>query len=141
VAENGGLREDFELKLNSHDLGGDIEFYDTVQRSRFEHLEARAAVVTRGTEKIFCASAKIRMLAALPHATKNACKFTNETATNGGQARRASFRPHARASGPSVGRVRGMDRIATGPGSTGSRSTTTMSSSPERRQRCLPRTR
>ncbi|WP_163507371.1 2,3-epoxybenzoyl-CoA dihydrolase [Fodinicola acaciae] len=80
VDERGGLRPGYELKLNSYDLGVDIELYDAVQRLRFEHPEVRAVVVTGGKDKIFCAGANIRMLAASPHAWKvNFCKFTNET--------------------------------------------------------------
>ena len=80
VAEAGGLRDGYELKLNSYDLGVDIELYDAVQRLRFEHPEVRAVVVTSAKEKIFCAGANIRMLAQSPHPWKvNFCKFTNET--------------------------------------------------------------
>jgi benzoyl-CoA-dihydrodiol lyase len=80
VDEHGGLREGYELKLNSYDLGVDIELYDAVQRLRFEHPEVRTVVVTSGKEKIFCAGANIRMLAASTHSWKvNFCKFTNET--------------------------------------------------------------
>src|SRR5215472_7249592 len=80
VREDGGLRAGYELKLNSYDLGVDIELYDAVQRLRFEHPEVRAVVVTSGKEKIFCAGANIRMLAASSHPWKvNFCKFTNET--------------------------------------------------------------
>ncbi|MGD6747855.1 2,3-epoxybenzoyl-CoA dihydrolase [Streptomyces sp. BH106] len=80
VAEQGGLVPGYELKLNSYDLGVDIELYDAVQRLRFEHPEVRAVVVTSGKEKVFCAGANIRMLAGSSHAWKvNFCKFTNET--------------------------------------------------------------
>ncbi|GAA1844796.1 2,3-epoxybenzoyl-CoA dihydrolase [Actinomadura bangladeshensis] len=80
VDEQGGLVPGYELKLNSYDLGVDIELYDAVQRLRFEHPEVRTVVVTSGKEKIFCAGANIRMLAASPHSWKvNFCKFTNET--------------------------------------------------------------
>jgi benzoyl-CoA-dihydrodiol lyase len=80
VDEQGGLVPGYELKLNSYDLGVDIELYDAVQRLRFEHPEVRAVVLTSGKEKIFCAGANIRMLAASPHPWKvNFCKFTNET--------------------------------------------------------------
>ena len=80
VSESGGLAPGYELKLNSYDLGVDIELYDAVQRLRFEHPEVRAVVVTSGKEKIFCAGANIRMLAASSHPWKvNFCKFTNET--------------------------------------------------------------
>jgi benzoyl-CoA-dihydrodiol lyase len=80
VDEQGGLVPGYELKLNSYDLGVDIELYDAVQRLRFEHPEVRAVVITSGKEKVFCAGANIRMLAASPHHWKvNFCKFTNET--------------------------------------------------------------
>jgi benzoyl-CoA-dihydrodiol lyase len=80
VDEAGALREGYELKLNSYDLGVDIELYDAVQRLRFEHPQVRAVVLTSGKEKVFCAGANIKMLAASPHAWKvNFCKFTNET--------------------------------------------------------------
>src|SRR5271163_3612076 len=80
VDEQGGLVPGYELKLNSYDLGVDIELYDAVQRLRFEHPEVKAVVMTSGKEKIFCAGANIRMLAASAHGWKvNFCKFTNET--------------------------------------------------------------
>jgi benzoyl-CoA-dihydrodiol lyase len=80
VDEAGGLVPGYELKLNSYDLGVDIELYDAVQRLRFEHPEVRAVVLTGGKEKIFCAGANIRMLAGSAHPWKvNFCKFTNET--------------------------------------------------------------
>src|SRR6476620_9358283 len=80
VDEQGGLVPGYELKLNSYDLGVDIELYDIVQRLRFEHPEVRAVVVTGGLERMFCAGANIRMLATSSHAWKvNFCKFTNET--------------------------------------------------------------
>src|ERR1700742_4497859 len=80
VDEQGGLVPGYELKLNSYDLGVDIELYDAVQRLRFEHPEVRTVVMTSGKDKIFCAGANIRMLAASPHPWKvNFCKFTNET--------------------------------------------------------------
>jgi benzoyl-CoA-dihydrodiol lyase len=80
VDEHAGLRDGYELKLNSYDLGVDIELYDAVQRLRFEHPEVRTVVLTSAKEKIFCAGANIRMLAAAPHQWKvNFCKFTNET--------------------------------------------------------------
>jgi benzoyl-CoA-dihydrodiol lyase len=80
VDEQGGIVPGYELKLNSYDLGVDIELYDAVQRLRFEHPEVRAVILTSGKEKVFCAGANIRMLAAAPHAWKvNFCKFTNET--------------------------------------------------------------
>jgi benzoyl-CoA-dihydrodiol lyase len=80
VDEHAGLRDGYELKLNSYDLGVDIELYDAVQRLRFEHPEVRTVVLTSVKEKIFCAGANIRMLAAASHPWKvNFCKFTNET--------------------------------------------------------------
>ncbi|MBC6461001.1 2,3-epoxybenzoyl-CoA dihydrolase [Actinomadura sp. HBU206391] len=80
VDEQGGLAPGYELKQNSYDLGVDIELYDAVQRLRFEHPQVRAVVVTGGKERMFCAGANIRMLAASSHPWKvNFCKFTNET--------------------------------------------------------------
>jgi benzoyl-CoA-dihydrodiol lyase len=80
VAEDGGLSDGYELKLNSYDLGVDIELYDAVQRLRFEHPEVRVVVLTSGLDKIFCAGANIKMLAGASHSWKvNFCKFTNET--------------------------------------------------------------
>jgi benzoyl-CoA-dihydrodiol lyase len=80
VDEQAGLVPGYELKLNSYDLGVDIELYDAVQRLRFEHPDVRVVVLTSGKEKTFCAGANIRMLAASPHWWKvNFCKFTNET--------------------------------------------------------------
>jgi benzoyl-CoA-dihydrodiol lyase len=80
VDEAGGLFPGYELKLNSYDLGVDIELADAVQRLRFEHPEVRAVVLVSGKERVFCAGANILMLAAASHAHKvNFCKFTNET--------------------------------------------------------------
>jgi benzoyl-CoA-dihydrodiol lyase len=80
VDEHGGLVPGYELKMNSYDLGVDIELYDVVQRLRFEHPEVRAVVLTGGLDRMFCAGANIRMLAQSSHAWKvNFCKFTNET--------------------------------------------------------------
>ncbi|HYB41150.1 MAG TPA: 2,3-epoxybenzoyl-CoA dihydrolase, partial [Candidatus Methylomirabilis sp.] len=80
VKEDGGLRPGYELKLNSYDLGVDIELHDAVQRLRFEHPEVGAVVVTSAKERVFCAGANIRMLGQSSHAWKvNFCKFTNET--------------------------------------------------------------
>jgi benzoyl-CoA-dihydrodiol lyase len=80
VDENGGLEPGYELKLNSYDLGVDIELYDAAQRLRFEHPEVRAVVLASGNERVFCAGANIRMLAQSDHGFKvNFCKFTNET--------------------------------------------------------------
>jgi benzoyl-CoA-dihydrodiol lyase len=80
VREDAGLQPGYELKMNSYDLGVDIELYDAVQRLRFEHPEVKAVVLTSGKDRIFCAGANIRMLAAASHPWKvNFCKFTNET--------------------------------------------------------------
>src|ERR1700741_3861931 len=80
VDEKGTLFEGYELKLNSYDLGVDIELADAVQRLRFEHPQGRAVVITGGLGKVFCAGANIRMLAQSEHWWKvNFCKFTNET--------------------------------------------------------------
>ena len=80
VDEQAGLQPGYELKLNSYDLGVDIELYDATQRLRFSHPGVTAVVITSGKERIFCAGANIRMLAAASHAWKvNFCKFTNET--------------------------------------------------------------
>ncbi len=80
VAEDGGIVPGYELKMNSYDLGVDIELHDAVQRIRFEHPEVKAVVMTSAKERMFCAGANIRMLAASPHSWKvNFCKFTNET--------------------------------------------------------------
>ncbi len=80
VDEEGGLVPGYQLKMNSYDLGVDIELYDAVQRLRFEHPEVKAVVMTGGLERMFCAGANIRMLAQSSHAWKvNFCKFTNET--------------------------------------------------------------
>jgi benzoyl-CoA-dihydrodiol lyase len=80
VKEDGGLRPGYELKLNSYDLGVDVELYDAIQRLRFEHPEVGAIIVTSGKERVFCAGANIRMLSQSAHGWKvNFCKFTNET--------------------------------------------------------------
>ncbi|MFI7637974.1 enoyl-CoA hydratase-related protein [Nonomuraea sp. NPDC049400] len=80
VDESGGIVPGYDLKLNSYDLGVDIELHDAVQRLRFEHPQVRAVVITGGLDKVFCAGANIRMLAQSSHAWKvNFCKFTNET--------------------------------------------------------------
>ena len=80
VDEDGGIVPGYELKMNSYDLGVDIELHDAVQRLRFEHPEVKAVVVASGKERMFCAGANIKMLAASPHSWKvNFCKFTNET--------------------------------------------------------------
>ena len=80
VDENAGLFEGYQLKLNSYDLGVDIELADAVQRLRFEHPQVKVVVVRSGKNRVFCAGANIRMLAGATHAHKvNFCKFTNET--------------------------------------------------------------
>jgi benzoyl-CoA-dihydrodiol lyase len=80
VAESGGLFPGYELKLNSYDLGVDIELADAVQRLRFEHPGVKAVVLRSGQERVFCAGANIRMLSLASHGHKvNFCKFTNET--------------------------------------------------------------
>ncbi len=80
VDEQGGLVPGYELKLNSYDLGVDIELYDATQRLRFEHPGVRTVVLTSAKDKVFCAGANIRMLAGSAHEWKvNFCKFTNET--------------------------------------------------------------
>src|SRR5262245_36942972 len=80
VREDGGLKPDYRLKLNSYDLGVDIELADAVQRIRFEHPEVSVVVVTSLKERIFCAGANIMMLRESSHGWKvNFCKFTNET--------------------------------------------------------------
>src|SRR5688572_6350213 len=80
VQEDAGLRGDYRLKLNSYDLGVDIELADALQRIRFEHPEVKTVVITSLKERIFCAGANIFMLRGSSHAWKvNFCKFTNET--------------------------------------------------------------
>ncbi len=80
IAEDGGIREGYKLKLNSYDLGVDIELHDAVQRIRFEHPEVKTVVVTSAKERVFCSGANIFMLGLSSHAWKvNFCKFTNET--------------------------------------------------------------
>jgi len=80
IDENAGLRPGYKLKLNSYDLGVDIELNDAVSRIRFEHPEVRTVVITSGKDKVFCSGANIFMLGVSSHAWKvNFCKFTNET--------------------------------------------------------------
>ena len=80
VDENAGLFEGYQLKLNSYDLGVDIELADALQRLRFEHPEVKVVILKSGKDRVFCAGANIRMLAGSSHAHKvNFCKFTNET--------------------------------------------------------------
>ena len=80
VAEDGGIRPGYKLKLNSYDLGVDIELHDALQRIRFEHPEIRSVIITSAKSRIFCSGANIYMLGLSSHAWKvNFCKFTNET--------------------------------------------------------------
>src|SRR5258708_20563653 len=80
VDENGGLFEGYQLKLNSYDLGVDIELADAVQRLRFEHPGVKVVLLRSAKNRVFCAGANIRMLAGATPAHKvNFCKFTNDT--------------------------------------------------------------
>src|SRR6187397_3457123 len=80
IAEDAGVRPGYKLKLNSYDLGVDIELHDIVQRIRFEHPEVGAVVITSAKNRVFCSGANIFMLGVSGHAWKvNFCKFTNET--------------------------------------------------------------
>ncbi|MEL6464659.1 MAG: 2,3-epoxybenzoyl-CoA dihydrolase [Pseudomonadota bacterium] len=80
VDEDGGLFDGYQLKLNSYDLGVDIELNDVVQRMRFEHPEVKVVIMRSAKDRVFCAGANIRMLGGAAHSHKvNFCKFTNET--------------------------------------------------------------
>ncbi|HZZ03641.1 2,3-epoxybenzoyl-CoA dihydrolase [Paraburkholderia sp.] len=80
IAEDGGIRDGYKLKLNSYDLGVDIELHDAIQRIRFEHPEVKTVVLTSLKDRVFCSGANIFMLGLSTHAWKvNFCKFTNET--------------------------------------------------------------
>jgi benzoyl-CoA-dihydrodiol lyase len=80
IAEDGGIRPGYKLKLNSYDLGVDIELYDALNRVRFEHPEVQSVIVTSAKDRVFCSGANIFMLGLSSHAWKvNFCKFTNET--------------------------------------------------------------
>ena len=80
IAEDGGIRPGYKLKLNSYDLGVDIELHDALNRIRFEHPQVRSVIVTSARDRIFCSGANIFMLGVSSHAWKvNFCKFTNET--------------------------------------------------------------
>src|SRR3989440_8832983 len=80
IAEDGGIRPGYKLKLNSYDLGVDIELHDALNRIRFEHPQARTVIVTSLKDRIFCSGANIFMLGLSSHSWKvNFCKFTNET--------------------------------------------------------------
>ena len=96
VDEEGGLFEGYQLKLNSYDLGVDIELADAIQRLRFEHPGVKVVVLRSGKARVFCAGANIRMLAGAEHAHKvNFCKFTNETRNaieDAGRRVRSAFR-------------------------------------------------
>jgi len=105
VQEDGGLRPGYQLKLNSYDLGVDIELQDAVQRIRFEHPGVRCVIVAGARERIFCAGANIHMLGASTHAFKvNFCKFTNETRLSIEDATRGSGQHYLAAlNGPCAG--------------------------------------
>src|SRR6186713_1601432 len=91
VDENAGLFEGYQLKLNSYDLGVDIELADAVQRLRFEYPQVKVVVLRSGKDRVFCAGANIRMLAGSSHTHKvNFCKFTNETRNSMEDASRSS---------------------------------------------------
>src|SRR5215467_1742240 len=80
VQDDGAIRPGYKLKLNSYDLGVDIELHDALQRIRFEHPEVRSVVLTSAKSRVFCSGANIYMLGTSSHAWKvNFCKFTNET--------------------------------------------------------------
>ncbi|MPS94793.1 2,3-epoxybenzoyl-CoA dihydrolase [Comamonas sp.] len=80
IAEDGGIRPGYKLKLNSYDLGVDVELHDALNRIRFEHPQVRSVIITSGKERVFCSGANIFMLGVSSHAWKvNFCKFTNET--------------------------------------------------------------
>ena len=105
VQENATLLPGYELKLNSYDLGVDIELYDAIQRLRFEHPEVAAVVITSGKPRVFCAGANIRMLGQSSHGLKvNFCKFTNETRNSIEDATTHSGQPYICAiNGPAAG--------------------------------------
>jgi len=80
IDEDGGIVPGYKLKLNSYDLGVDIELFDALNRIRFEQPQVQSVIVTSGKERVFCAGANIAMLGLSTHAWKvNFCKFTNET--------------------------------------------------------------
>src|SRR3954464_1391165 len=80
IAEDAGIRPGYKLKLNSYDLGVDVELADALNRIRFEHPEVRSVVVSSAKDRVFCSGANIFMLGLSSHAWKvNFCKFTNET--------------------------------------------------------------
>jgi benzoyl-CoA-dihydrodiol lyase len=95
VDEDGGLFDGYQLKLNSYDLGVDIELADVIQRMRFEHPEVRAVIMRSAKDRVFCAGANIRMLGGAEHTHKvNFCKFTNETRNTFEAAGRESGQPY-----------------------------------------------
>ncbi len=98
VDPEGGLREGYELKLNSYDLGVDIELADIVRRMRFEHPEVRVVILRSGIDRVFCAGANIHMLGQSTHGWKvNFCKFTNETRCELEEATQASHQVYVAA--------------------------------------------
>jgi benzoyl-CoA-dihydrodiol lyase len=105
VQEDGALRPGYELKLNSYDLGVDIELADAIQRLRFEHPEVGAVMITSLKDRVFCAGANIRMLSQSGHGWKvNFCKFTNETRNGIEEASAASGQRYLTAvNGPCAG--------------------------------------
>ena len=105
VSESGGLVPGYELKLNSYDLGVDIELHDAVQRFRFEHPEVKTVIIRSGQDRVFCAGANIRMLSQSSHGHKvNFCKFTNETRNEIEDASESSGQRYlAAVSGPAAG--------------------------------------
>src|SRR5207244_1509361 len=114
VAEDKPLVPGYKLKLNSYDLGVDIELHDALNRIRFEHPAVKAVVITSGKSRIFCSGANIYMLGNSSHAWKvNFCKFTNETRNGGGRARRARQGMEARRSRLQATAVR---RVGEAPG-------------------------
>jgi benzoyl-CoA-dihydrodiol lyase len=123
--------EGYELKLNSYDLGVDIELCDAIQRLRFEHPEVQVLEVTSGTERVFCAGANIRMLASSTHPFKvNFCKYTNETRIGLEDLRRtAASRPSA----PSTVPARAAATSSRWPAKRSTSSTTATARSPSRR--------
>ena len=113
IAEDAGVRPGYKLKLNSYDLGVDIELADALNRVRFEHPEVRSVIVTSGKDRVFCSGANIFMLGVSSHAWKvNFCKFTNET-RNGIEDTSRAFRHQVRRRGQRRLRRR---RLRAGPG-------------------------
>src|SRR5437667_10167422 len=97
VREDAGLSSDYKLKLNSYDLGVDIELADALQRLRFEHPEVKVVVLRSAKTRVFCAGANIKMLAGATHAHKvNVCKFNTETGNRMGAPSHTSGQPDSR---------------------------------------------